>query len=110
MLMEPLSPIPLPAYPPLLPSTPPPEPLPGLLPLPSPVPLWSLDSHGQWEYFQSVRSLSEDVFKLAKDAFYLQKFHRYTPRSVKKPLVSMYFYSVSSFLLDFAKEAITADF
>jgi len=43
-----------------------------------------LDSFGYQEYFQSIRSLIEDVFKLAKDAFSLQKFHRYTTRSVKK--------------------------
>ncbi len=43
-----------------------------------------LDSLGHQDYFQSIRSLIEDVFKLAKDAFSLQKFHRYTTRSVKK--------------------------
>jgi hypothetical protein len=34
--------------------------------------------------FQAIRSLIEDVFKLAKDAFSLKKFHKYTTRSVKK--------------------------
>ena len=34
--------------------------------------------------FQTIRSLIEDVFKLAKDAFSLKKFHKYTTRSVKK--------------------------
>jgi hypothetical protein len=43
-----------------------------------------LDSLGHQDCFQSIRSLIEDVFKLAKDAFSLQKFHRYTTRSVKK--------------------------
>lgn len=43
-----------------------------------------LDSLGHQDFFQSIRSLIEDVFKLAKDSFSLQKFHRYTTRSVKK--------------------------
>ena len=43
-----------------------------------------LDSLDNQDYFQSMRSLIEDVFKLAKDAFSLKKFHRYTTRSVKK--------------------------
>ena len=43
-----------------------------------------LDSLGHQDCFQSIRSLIEDVFKLAKDSFSLQKFHRYTTRSVKK--------------------------
>ena len=34
--------------------------------------------------YLAVRSLIEDVFKLAKNAFSLKKFHRYTTRSVKK--------------------------
>ena len=34
--------------------------------------------------YLAVRSLIEDVFKLAKNAFSLRKFHRYTTRSVKK--------------------------
>ena len=34
--------------------------------------------------YMSVRSLIDDVFKLAKDAFNLKKFHKYTTRSVKK--------------------------
>jgi hypothetical protein len=33
---------------------------------------------------QTIRSLIEDVFKLAKDAFSLKEFHKYTTRSVKK--------------------------
>jgi len=36
------------------------------------------------DVFLAVRSLIEDVFKLAKNAFSLKKFHRYTTRSVKK--------------------------
>jgi hypothetical protein len=43
-----------------------------------------LDSLGHQDCFHSIGSLIEDVFKLAKDAFSLQKFHRYTTRSVKK--------------------------
>jgi len=43
-----------------------------------------LDSLGHQDYFQSIRSLIEDVFKLANNAFSLQKCHRYTTRSVKK--------------------------
>jgi hypothetical protein len=42
------------------------------------------DPFGHQDYFQSIRSLIEDVFKLAEDTFSLQKFQRYTPRSVKK--------------------------
>ena len=34
--------------------------------------------------YRAIRSLIEDVFKLAKDAFSLKKFHKYTTRSVKK--------------------------
>jgi hypothetical protein len=36
------------------------------------------------DLFQSIRSLIEDVFKLAKDAFSLKNFHKYTTRFVKK--------------------------
>jgi hypothetical protein len=36
------------------------------------------------DVFQTIRSLIEDVFKLAKDAFSLKNFHKYTTRSVKK--------------------------
>jgi hypothetical protein len=36
------------------------------------------------DLFQSIRSLIEDVFKLAKDAFSLKNLHKYTTRSVKK--------------------------
>jgi hypothetical protein len=36
------------------------------------------------DLYQNIRSLIEDIFKLAKDAFSLKKFHRYTTRSVKK--------------------------
>ncbi|MBE8538988.1 transposase [Geoglobus acetivorans] len=38
---------------------------------------------GKWESFKSVRSVIEDVFKLAK-SFSLRKLHRYTMRSVYK--------------------------
>jgi hypothetical protein len=38
----------------------------------------------QQDTYLAVRSLIEDVFKLAKNAFSLKKFHRYTTRSVKK--------------------------
>lgn len=43
-----------------------------------------LDSLSHQDCFQAIRSLIEDEFKLAKDAFSLQNFHRYTTRSVKK--------------------------
>jgi hypothetical protein len=42
------------------------------------------DCLGHQDVFQNVRSLIEDVFKLAKDAFSLRNFHKYTTRSVKK--------------------------
>jgi hypothetical protein len=34
--------------------------------------------------YQNIRSLIKDIFKLAKNAFSLMKFHKYTTRSVKK--------------------------
>jgi hypothetical protein len=37
--------------------------------------------------FQTIRSLIEDVFKLAKDAFFLRDFYRYTTRSVKNAVL-----------------------
>lgn len=37
-----------------------------------------------WEDFKPVRSLIEDVFKVAKNSFSMRKMHRYTMRSVKK--------------------------
>jgi len=43
-----------------------------------------LDSLGHQDYFQSLRSPIENVFKWAKDTFSLRKFQRYTTRSVKK--------------------------
>jgi len=43
-----------------------------------------IDCLAHQDSYQAVRSLIEDVFKLAKDAFSLKKFHRYTTRSVKK--------------------------
>ena len=49
-----------------------------------PPPAQLLDSPGHPEYVQSVRSLMEVVFKLANDAFSLQKFNRNTTHSVKK--------------------------
>ncbi len=43
-----------------------------------------IDSLAHQDTYLAVRSLIEDVFKLAKNAFSLRKFHRYTTRSVKK--------------------------
>jgi len=43
-----------------------------------------IDGLAHQDSYQAIRSLIEDVFKLAKDAFSLKKFHRYTTRSVKK--------------------------
>lgn len=37
-----------------------------------------------WEDFKPVRSLIEDVFKVAKNSFSMRKMHRYTMPSVKK--------------------------
>jgi hypothetical protein len=37
-----------------------------------------------WEEYKPIRSIIEDMFKLAKNAFSLKKLHRYTERSVKK--------------------------
>lgn len=36
------------------------------------------------DLFRSIRSLIEDIFKLAKNSFSLKDFHKYTTRSVKK--------------------------
>lgn len=38
----------------------------------------------QWEEFTPIRSHIEDVFKLAKEAFSVQKIHRHSRRSVAK--------------------------
>lgn len=38
----------------------------------------------EWEIYQPIRGMIEDVFKLAKEAFSLKRLHRYTGRSVKK--------------------------
>jgi len=38
----------------------------------------------RWHEFPAVRSLIEDLFKLAKDAFSLRHLHRYSAVSVKK--------------------------
>jgi len=38
----------------------------------------------KWQDFRPVRSIIEDLFKLAKKSFALSKTHRYTMRSVKK--------------------------
>lgn len=38
--------------------------------------------HQDW--YQGVRSLIDDLFKVAKDAFALRKFHRYITRSLTK--------------------------
>ena len=37
----------------------------------------------KWERYISIRSRMEDLFKLAKNAFSLDKLHRYTRKSVK---------------------------
>ena len=37
----------------------------------------------KWERYRSIRSRMEDLFKLAKNAFSLDKLHRYTKKSVK---------------------------
>ena len=36
----------------------------------------------KWKEFRSVRSIIEDVFKLAKKAFSMEDLHRYTRSSV----------------------------
>ena len=70
-----------------------------------------LDSLGHQDCFQSIRSLIEDVFKLAKDSFSLQKFHRYTTRSVKKAVsLNVLFIRARHFFGISRKEAITAVF
>jgi len=38
----------------------------------------------RWKDFKPIRSIIEDLFKLAKNSFALSKQHRYTMRSVKK--------------------------
>jgi len=38
----------------------------------------------RWERYRSIRSRMEDLFKLANNAFSLDKLHRYTRKSVKK--------------------------
>lgn len=38
----------------------------------------------QWNDLKPVRGLIEDFFKVAKDAFGLGKFHKYTTKSVSK--------------------------
>jgi len=37
-----------------------------------------------WKKYKPIRSIIEDMFKLAKSSFSLKKLHRYTERSVKK--------------------------
>ena len=37
-----------------------------------------------WRIYRPIRGMIEDIFKLAKEAFFLKKLHRYTARSVKK--------------------------
>jgi len=37
-----------------------------------------------WKVFKAIRSSIEDVFKLAKNSFSLDKIHRYTMKSVAK--------------------------
>jgi len=38
----------------------------------------------KWERYRSIRSRMEDLFKLAKNSFSLDRLHRYTKKSVKK--------------------------
>ena len=38
----------------------------------------------RWEDFMGIRSLIEDLFKLAKESFSLRKLHRYSRVSVQK--------------------------
>jgi hypothetical protein len=38
----------------------------------------------RWKDFKPIRSVIEDLFKLAKESFALSRMHRYTMRSVKK--------------------------
>ena len=40
----------------------------------------------KWKEFRSVRSIIEDVFKLAKKAYSMENLHRYTRSSVLKVL------------------------
>ena len=37
-----------------------------------------------WEAFKPIRSIIEDLFKVAKNSFGLDKIHRYTKKSVEK--------------------------
>ena len=37
-----------------------------------------------WKKYRQIRGMTEDIFKLAKDAFSLKKLHRYTMRSAEK--------------------------
>jgi hypothetical protein len=38
----------------------------------------------KWKDFRSIRSIIEDVFKLAKKAYSMEDLHRYTGSSVQK--------------------------
>jgi hypothetical protein len=38
----------------------------------------------KWQDFKPLRSLMEDIFKVCKKAFGLERLHRYTKRSIKK--------------------------
>ena len=42
----------------------------------------------RWREYRPIRSRMEDLFKLAKNAFSLDKLHRYTKKSVKIKLKS----------------------
>jgi len=44
-----------------------------------------------WESFKYVRSFIEDVFKIKKNALSLDKLHKYTSSSVKKPVLWLSF-------------------
>ncbi len=42
------------------------------------------DLISKWKDFRSVRSIIEDVFKLAKKAYFMEDLHKYTRSSVQK--------------------------
>ncbi|MBM4240230.1 MAG: hypothetical protein FJ150_00880 [Euryarchaeota archaeon] len=38
----------------------------------------------KWQFYKHIRSIIEDMFKLAKKSLDLEKIHRYTQKSVTK--------------------------
>jgi hypothetical protein len=64
-----------------------------------------IDCLGHEDSYQTIRSLTEDIVKLAKDAFALKKFHKYTTRSVKNRLFECTFGPASLFLWAFAQRS-----